>query len=638
MALTIEGLMSAFSLNTPNLWKLLAVFFALLNLKQLPFVWHLRVFSGFLQHFPLLRKPHLDARSVGPSALFRPLILASRVAPLECDYNLHKSNSTYFADFDIGRMHLLMCLCRRGIFKTGLDLWEKDGRKGPKRLGIMMGGVNINFRREIKPGQAFEMWTRVLTWDRKWIYTITHFVKKGAVKPKGWLLQPWRNNDKTQTHLVEEVGQGRNGGEGKEEGNDKRQSTHPAVFATGIAKYVAKRGRLTIPTELILQNSGLLPPKPKDHETPPVSETPAMPVEGDALPSGGAAMNDITSENAESLIDDALKQEKTLDGKGERDDGEEWTWEKVEKKRLEGMQIAEKWNMTEGLSELFDGERGTALGKYWDIPETLKGGIGGGIVGLGLGALGVYGAAARFPAFRSLTVPLRAFLVTSSGTFAAIISADHFSRAYEKAQHPEEQFEDSAAKARAERRSRESNYERFMSFGKEYRYKIVGVSWVASMAAALTIVGRSPYLSTTQKLVQARVYAQGLTIAVLIATAVFEVGDRNKQEGRWETVQYADPNDPEGKTREKRVHHESYRGEDQWRDMVEAEEQKQEARMAAIHEQEEQDRKSGKLSHKKKEHHDSKKQKVKDEHGENKEQVEKDRKQKNPDQGKSVRG
>lgn len=50
--------------------------------------------------------------------------------------------------------------------------------------------------------------------------------------------------------------------------------------------------------------------------------------------------------------------------------------------------------------------------------ETLKGGIGGGIVGLGLGALGVYGAAARFPAFRSLTIPLRAFLITSSGTFA----------------------------------------------------------------------------------------------------------------------------------------------------------------------------------------------------------------------------
>jgi len=50
--------------------------------------------------------------------------------------------------------------------------------------------------------------------------------------------------------------------------------------------------------------------------------------------------------------------------------------------------------------------------------ETLKGGIAGGLGGLAIGALGVYGATLRYPAFRQLTLPLRAFLVTSSGTFA----------------------------------------------------------------------------------------------------------------------------------------------------------------------------------------------------------------------------
>ncbi|KAL8918906.1 MAG: hypothetical protein Q9208_007087 [Pyrenodesmia sp. 3 TL-2023] len=186
----------------------------------------------------------------------------------------------------------------------------------------------------------------------------------------------------------------------------------------------------------------------------------------------------------------------------------------------------------------------------------------------------------------------------------AIISADHFSRAFEKAQHPEEQFEDSAAQAAAERRSRQSTYERFMDFGKENRYKIVGVSWAASMAVALTIVGKSPYLSTAQKLVQARVYAQGLTLAVLIATAVFEIGDRNNEEGRWETVKYVDPSDPTHKRLlEKKVHHERYAGEDQWRDMIEAGEERERERAAAIHEQEEMDRKAGKTHHKKKKPH-----------------------------------
>ena len=51
---------------------------------------------------------------------------------------------------------------------------------------------------------------------------------------------------------------------------------------------------------------------------------------------------------------------------------------------------------------------------------TLKGGIGGGLAGITIGALGVYGATIRYPAFRQLTVPLRAFLITSSGTFAGM--------------------------------------------------------------------------------------------------------------------------------------------------------------------------------------------------------------------------
>ncbi|KAL9579636.1 MAG: hypothetical protein Q9203_006610 [Teloschistes exilis] len=235
--------------------------------------------------------------------------------------------------------------------------------------------------------------------------------------------------------------------------------------------------------------------------------------------------------------------------------------------------------------------------------ETLKGGFGGGFAGLGLGVAGVFLASRRFPAFRQLTLPLRAFLVTSSGTFGAIVTADHFSRAYEKSKHPEDQYLDAAAKARAQNLSQQTPYERFMTFGKENRYQIVGGSWVASMAIALSIVGRSPYLSTAQKLVQARVYAQALTLAVLVATAAFEIGDRSKEEGRWETVKYVDPDDPEHKRMvEKKVHHEAYRGEDQWRDMVEAEEKKEKARADAVHEQEERDRKAGKIHHHKKKH------------------------------------
>ena len=156
--------------------------------------------------------------------------------------------------------------------------------------------------------------------------------------------------------------------------------------------------------------------------------------------------------------------------------------------------------------------------------------------------------------------------LTPPSLYPAIVSADHYSRTYEASKHPDEGFKDETSRARAEALSRRSTYEKMMDFGKEQRYKIVGGSWVASMAIALGLVGRNPYLSTQQKLVQARVYAQGLTVAVLIATAIFEIGDRNKEEGRYETVKVVDPEDPTHKhIIEKRIHKEEYAGEDQWK-------------------------------------------------------------------------
>ena len=154
-------------------------------------------------------------------------------------------------------------------------------------------------------------------------------------------------------------------------------------------------------------------------------------------------------------------------------------------------------------------------------------------------------------------------------SLSAIISADRYSRGYEASRHPDEGFKDEAERQSAEARARMSSYEKAMDWGKKNRYSIVGASWVASMAIALGIVGRSPYLSTQQKLVQARVYAQGLTVAVLIATAAFEIGDRNNEEGRYEIRKILDPNDPTHKhVIEQRIHKEEYAGEDQWKGML----------------------------------------------------------------------
>ncbi|KAL8704150.1 MAG: hypothetical protein Q9201_002677 [Fulgogasparrea decipioides] len=363
MAFRIPCSLNLLSLKSIGFWRFLAIFFALLNLKHIPFGWHLRILTGLITHLTRRSNPRLTAsRTNSPSILFQPLILSSRVQLLECDYNMHKSNSTYFSDFDIGRLHLLTRLFSPGLVIAGDELYRQDGCRGPKRLGIYLGGVSCNFRREIQPYGAFEIWTRVLCWDRKWLYVVTHFVRKGAVRPKGWTLQPWRNREEG-FRVSRKTGS-------DEIGDSEKTRRKPLIFATGIAKYVAKRGRLTIPPERILQSSGLLPPKPHNQETtPPTTDSPAVLSGTDAAISTtaatAAAVQDLTSSAAEDIIDAALNAKPASDG---QEGDEKWDWARVEQERQRGMKIMEAWNQTEALDEEFTGNESPALGQYWDFP------------------------------------------------------------------------------------------------------------------------------------------------------------------------------------------------------------------------------------------------------------------------------
>lgn len=86
------------------------------------------------------------------------------------------------------------------------------------------------------------------------------------------------------------------------------------------------------------------------------------------------------------------------------------------------------------------------------------------------------------------------------------------------------------------------------------------------MAGSWILVNRQSAMSGSQKIVQARVYAQGLTLAALLASFAFEGNDVAQGKGRWETIKVLDPNDPTHKHMiEKKIHHERYAGEDQWR-------------------------------------------------------------------------
>jgi Hypoxia induced protein conserved region len=162
-----------------------------------------------------------------------------------------------------------------------------------------------------------------------------------------------------------------------------------------------------------------------------------------------------------------------------------------------------------------------------------------------------------------------------------IIMADHYSRKYE--------IETNSARRAFEHR--QTDYDKFehqkpifaqaKDWASEHRYSIVFAAWVASLGASIALVRRNPYLTTSQKLVQSRMYAQGLTVAVLLSSFALEANDATQAKGRWETIKVLDPNDPMHKHMiEKRIHHERYEGEDQWMEVVAAEEQRIKDRQA----------------------------------------------------------
>ncbi|MES9970555.1 MAG: thioesterase family protein [Candidatus Thiodiazotropha sp.] len=83
--------------------------------------------------------------------------LRFRVLPTDLDINLHMTNARYLSFMDLGRTDLLL---RAGL----LDTLRRE------RWKPVVGNIDIKFRRSLKPFQAFELHTRLLCWDEKWLY------------------------------------------------------------------------------------------------------------------------------------------------------------------------------------------------------------------------------------------------------------------------------------------------------------------------------------------------------------------------------------------------------------------------------------------------------------------------------------
>jgi hypothetical protein len=179
---------------------------------------------------------------------------------------------------------------------------------------IALGGISCLFKKEILPYKKYEMWTRLLCWDRKWFYLVTHLVKPGVGQPASWSLQPWKNYKGTK-HVDAEKLKG-------------------AVYATAIAKYVIKRGRITVPPEQALIDADMVPMKPEGWVYQGTAHEEHQ-VNGDVLP-------------------------KAVEAK-------DWNWDVIEAERLRGLVVAEKFAAMDGMHDFFDGGKNGVLGEFADL-------------------------------------------------------------------------------------------------------------------------------------------------------------------------------------------------------------------------------------------------------------------------------
>ena len=94
--------------------------------------------------------------------------LPMRVWPNDLDTNLHVNNGRYLTMMDFGRFAYVM--------RTGLM-----GTLVRNRWSPILGAATVQFRRELRPFQRFDLVTRVVAWDQKWFYIEQRFEVGGEV-------------------------------------------------------------------------------------------------------------------------------------------------------------------------------------------------------------------------------------------------------------------------------------------------------------------------------------------------------------------------------------------------------------------------------------------------------------------------
>lgn len=154
---------------------------------------------------------------------------------------------------------------------------------------------------------------------------------------------------------------------------------------------------------------------------------------------------------------------------------------------------------------------------------TIRGSIEGIAGGLAISLPASFAAQRYWPAYRALPLSLKALgvILIVGPTWA--IQTERRGVEFDEEHNWKgagRQLLDSAKAREASEWGGLSSSEKLSKWVARHQYQVILGSWATSMAVAGTIIMRDRHQSNSQKIVQARMWAQGLTIGILIATGI----------------------------------------------------------------------------------------------------------------------
>jgi acyl-CoA thioesterase FadM len=109
-----------------------------------------------------------------PLGLLETSVIEGRVWPTDLDNNIHMNNGRYLTIMDLGRFDWILSCGFLGLCLK--NHWFP-----------IVGALKITYLKPLKPFQKFQLKTRVLGWDAKWIYVEQIFEADGVLCAKSVL-------------------------------------------------------------------------------------------------------------------------------------------------------------------------------------------------------------------------------------------------------------------------------------------------------------------------------------------------------------------------------------------------------------------------------------------------------------------